>query len=230
MAATSSRYARQAGKAAAIIPAPSASATTHSSSARHFAAPAASAAASGNQTPSVAATACAAASPSASANAVRPTLSTSSTPTIRPRDAPSARMIARSRRRSSSACVSATNSPSADAAISSSAKPRTTSMPTPNTLNRRADSYAGAAACSTVWLLIARGRLAAASGLLYLTNASVTSRAGLAASAPVSAVAPGSSWCSAWPCASWTAHTLSIPVSTRRSTTAPVGASTPTTR
>ena len=67
-------------------------------------------------------------------------------------------------------------SPSADAAISSSAKRPETSAANAEDRKSRADSYAGDAACSARPALIARGRLAAATGLRYLTSASVTSR------------------------------------------------------
>ena len=57
------------------------------------------------------------------------------------------------------------NIPNAAAAMRNSAKPRMTSVPTPNTVNNRADSYAGDADCSEDSALICRGRLAAASGV-----------------------------------------------------------------
>ncbi len=50
------------------------------------------------------------------------------------------------------------------ARISTAAKPRSASMPTPTMLNKRAVSYAGDAACSSLCELICRGSVAAASG------------------------------------------------------------------
>ena len=74
--------------------------------------------------------------------------------------------------KSDSAAVASTTPPNA----------RMTSAPTPIIRKRRADSYAGEAACSFVSALILRGSVTAASGVAYRTSSSVTSRSSSCAS------------------------------------------------
>src|SRR6266540_2990612 len=96
VAATSRRYARQAGSNAAIIPPASASVTTPSSLGRSVDAPVASDAAAGSHAPIAASSACPRATPRSAPAADSSKLSRSSTPHTRPRLAPKVRMMARS--------------------------------------------------------------------------------------------------------------------------------------
>ena len=107
--------------------------------------------------------------------------------------------------------MSATKMPSAAHSIMMTAKLFNTVMPTPNKLNSRAISIAGAAACKPVAAFTRRGNDAAANGVAYWIRYAVTSLLWV--------------W-GVWPCIS---HTLSTAVRITRSMTDPVGLSTPTT-